>query len=1212
MQTRVLFVTRAALLVAACASQAFADPVLITAPKVIGPTDTTITPTAGGSPVPLSQAEIVVQGTTLTIDGRHTIQSLVVERNGSNIGGVVTHTAGVQYDYSGGAGTDVVYGTYLTTTGSVIVQGAAGSLVASSIAVNARGFAAQQGPGAGQTASGNYAGGGGYGGAGGDAAAPGGNVYGSVLHPANLGSGGGGAGSPGGGSLRMAVAGTLTIDGTISASGGNAVNTFGAGGSGGSIWISCASLSGAGLIAANGGAANGTGGGGGGGRIACYYTTSNFAGTTVATGGAPSVTRRGGAGTIYFKPTASLGLLIIDNGGTSGEYTDLAGIHTFDASMIVRGGGIVGNRSTTSGLVINVLGNVDVENTGLISIANARMNVSGNMNVASGGGVTANAMGFIAREGPGAGQTASGNYAGGGAYGGAGGDAVAPGGEVYGSVFEPTDLGSGGGAAVGGSGGGAIRLNVNGLLTVDGTITANGSAATGTFGGGGSGGSIWIDCGTLGGGGSITAIGGLPNGTGGSGAGGRIACYYGTSSYTGARLASGGSVAANRRGGAGTVYFKPHASLGVLIIDNDGTPGEFTDFSGTHSFDASLIVRGGGVIGNKFAASSLVLEFAGDASIQAGSTLCVNGGYVDVAGNMTIDAGAQVTVNSLGYAAQQGPGAGQTASGNYAGGGAYGGAGGDAVALGGNVYGSVVEPVDAGSGGGATVGGFGGGVIRMSVGGTLTNNGSISANGGAASGTFGGGGAGGSVWIDSGTLTGNGSITASGGAPNGNAGGGSGGRIAMYYGTTSYTGTSLAAGAALSPARRGGAGTIYFKPTTGLGTLTIDNGGTQGESTDFSGVQTFDANLLVRNGGVVGNRSFASGLVLNILGSADVLSASVVCANGGHVNVSGNMTVDSTSQINVNFLGYPARQGPGAGQTASGNYAGGGGYGGAGGDGAAAGGMPYGSLLIPNDLGSGGGGSAGGVGGGATRLSVGGTFTLDGTISANGGAAAGTFGGGGSGGSVWLTCGTLIGDGSITASGGAPNGNAGGGGGGRIAIYSCDIQMLLTRFTAPGVGAGIRRGDDGTVYFGSSDINIFLQPDSTSYTGGDEISLIVDAASTSELTYQWYREGEPVIDNDRISGSTTNQLTFSPIDCSDGGVFYCLVRDACGAFPTDPATITVLAPSDYDGSGFVDTDDFTAFVLDFELGIDAADFDGTGFVDTDDFTAYVLAFEAGC
>ncbi len=64
-----------------------------------------------------------------------------------------------------------------------------------------------------------------------------------------------------------------------------------------------------------------------------------------------------------------------------------------------------------------------------------------------------------------------------------------------------------------------------------------------------------------------------------------------------------------------------------------------------------------------------------------------------------------------------------------------------------------------------------------------------------------------------------------------------------------------------------------------------------------------------------------------------------------------------------------------------------------------------------------------------------------------------------------------------------------------------------------------------------------------------------------------------------------------------------------------PGKVQLLArgcTADYDGSGFVDTDDFTDFVLAFEAGTDDADFDGSGFVDTDDFTAFVHAFEAGC
>ncbi|MCC6428553.1 MAG: right-handed parallel beta-helix repeat-containing protein [Phycisphaerales bacterium] len=52
--------------------------------------------------------------------------------------------------------------------------------------------------------------------------------------------------------------------------------------------------------------------------------------------------------------------------------------------------------------------------------------------------------------------------------------------------------------------------------------------------------------------------------------------------------------------------------------------------------------------------------------------------------------------------------------------------------------------------------------------------------------------------------------------------------------------------------------------------------------------------------------------------------------------------------------------------------------------------------------------------------------------------------------------------------------------------------------------------------------------------------------------------------------------------------------------------------ADFDGTGFVDLDDYVAYVLAFEAGGDDADFDGTGFVDLDDFVAFVLAFEAGC
>ncbi|MCK6477029.1 MAG: hypothetical protein L6Q35_09390 [Phycisphaerales bacterium] len=79
-----------------------------------------------------------------------------------------------------------------------------------------------------------------------------------------------------------------------------------------------------------------------------------------------------------------------------------------------------------------------------------------------------------------------------------------------------------------------------------------------------------------------------------------------------------------------------------------------------------------------------------------------------------------------------------------------------------------------------------------------------------------------------------------------------------------------------------------------------------------------------------------------------------------------------------------------------------------------------------------------------------------------------------------------------------------------------------------------------------------------------------------------------------------------------------LSRGSSGSFidASVSAALRVVArnvcDADFDGSGFVDTDDFDAFVSAFEAGDQEADFDGSGFVDTDDFDAFVRAFEAGC
>ncbi|MDP2941530.1 MAG: PxKF domain-containing protein [Candidatus Omnitrophota bacterium] len=165
------------------------------------------------------------------------------------------------------------------------------------ITADAKGYSVGQGPGAGVKASIAGASGAGYGGRGGAGGAPlvdGGLIYGLATIPIDFGSGGGrGLEGVGGGAIRLTIADTLTVNGSISANGHHANQASivqDGGGSGGSIYIIAKTFNGVGSITANGGKSSPTGGGaagggGGGGRIAIYYQTLSFTGNVEAKGG---------------------------------------------------------------------------------------------------------------------------------------------------------------------------------------------------------------------------------------------------------------------------------------------------------------------------------------------------------------------------------------------------------------------------------------------------------------------------------------------------------------------------------------------------------------------------------------------------------------------------------------------------------------------------------------------------------------------------------------------------------------------------------------------------------------------------------------------------------------------------------------------------------------------------------------------------------------
>ncbi|HEX5218167.1 MAG TPA: carboxypeptidase-like regulatory domain-containing protein [Verrucomicrobiae bacterium] len=940
-----------------------------------------------------------------------------------------------------------------------------------SLAVDGKGYAANQGMGVGQfsTTAGSGAGHGGYGGSGqpGSGTALGGMYYGSLMSPTTFGSGGrtvgvypGGAG---GGAVRLVVNGNLKLDGLIKADGTSGLG-LGGGASGGSVWLTLGGISGTGGISANGGSGGlPYGGGGAGGRIAVTYHSNSFTGTFVAKGGAGSTP--GSAGTIYTKlNSAAYADLVINNGGLTGTNAVLDGNDRF--SLTLAGGGAL--RLVTSATAFGALevGSNCVLLVGPFTSGSAGMtlSVASNATIAAGGRILGDGLGAPGGSGLGAGQFSllGSTGAGHGGYGGRGAgftNTAFAGGTIYDSTTSPGMPGSGGGGGFqsGGAGGAGLRLSVGGTLLLKGQLSVNGLSAATNNSGGGSGGGLTLTLNHFSGSGAIAADGGsghLP--FGGGGAGGRISITWNSNSFSGTYSAKGGNGFVP--GGPGTICLRPNQRpTPDLIFDNGGLVG--TNSVLDVSLLSSLTLGPGAIVMSSLPQVNVTsnLTIATNARLQANNLNLT-------AGSASIASGGRLAADA---ASSSGPGPGSYNPLGSSGGG-YGGYGGRGAAApsGGTAYGATLNPSLAGSPGGGPSGTSqspapGGGIVRMTVYGPMILDGQISANGASAPMNNSGGGSGGSVWLTLNQFSGSGSISANGGSghlPNG--GGGGGGRILVTWTSNSFTGDYSAKGGAGFVA--GGAGTICLRANnTQTPDVIFDNGGLIGTNTvlDLPSLR----NLTIASGASVTSSIAGVTISSNLTIGANATWRTRqlnLTASSVNIEAGGSFTADDSS---------PSGPGSGIANQSGSSGAGHGGYGGRG-AGTTTGGNAYGFVSNPNQAGSPGANAGPGgpaAGGGALRLTVTGPLTLNGRISANGSSSVTNNGGGGSGGSVWLTLNQFLGTGMISADGGSghlPNG--GGGGGGRIAL-SFNTNAFSGILSAKG-GRGFVGGGAGTIYLSTN------------------------------------------------------------------------------------------------------------------------------------------------
>jgi len=340
-------------------------------------------------------------------------------------------------------------------------------------------------------------------------------------------------------------------------------------------------LSGSGRVEADGGSMSGasqsgTAIGGGGGRVALYHAEATFdltngvralAGVGINQWGAQN---HGAPGTVYLRRAdGAEGELRIDNlNATVGRWTplgqpgdgavDLAGDHLvisgtnvvvapdhkmpiFADRVTLWNGALLTHQACTADQVYSL--DLTVEEALVIDTA-SRIDATG--------------RGYLAGRTTGNSIVGGATWPSGGSYGGLG--AGSPANKTHGDFREPVEPGSGSSNV---AGGGLLRITA-GSAVVDGVIRANGANGGYDYPCGGSGGGIRLDVVALSGSGRVEADGGRMSGASNSGhaiggGGGRVALYYGESTFdltNGVRALAGVGInqwGAQNHGAPGTV-----------------------------------------------------------------------------------------------------------------------------------------------------------------------------------------------------------------------------------------------------------------------------------------------------------------------------------------------------------------------------------------------------------------------------------------------------------------------------------------------------------------------------------------------------------------------------------------------------------------------------------------------------------------------------------